>query len=382
MKSPLHSQATSDTFLLGQAQAPQWEKAAEQCLQQIGYVPEDATLGFLYVTDVFAGLLNEIVDHFREETGIRHWVGTVGMGICGTGKEWYQSGAIAAMIASIREEEFRILPSLRDELAPLAELAPWAAHAGPRLGVIHGDPSNGATPQLIEALTRHWPDIYLVGGLSSSESRFPQVADQVLQGGISGVLFSEQVPVVTGLSQGCTPIATKHTITGCNRNVLVTLDDRPALDVFYEDIGEILARDLNRVAGYIFAGLPISHSDTGDYLVRNLVGVDTKNKLLAIGDTVTEGQTLQFCRRDGATAWEDLDRMLSDLRKRVGSRPIRGGLYYSCLGRGQNLFGPDSDELRAIRKELGDFPLVGFFANGEIFNGRLYGYTGVLTLFL
>ena len=249
MKQPLHSQATNDTFLLGQAQAPQWEKAAEQCLQQIGYVPADATLGFVYVTDVFAGMLNEIVEHFREETGIQHWVGTVGMGICGTGKEWYQSGAITALIASIPEQDFRILPSLTDGLAPLAELAPWAAHAEPRLGVIHGDPSNGSTPELIEAVTRHWPDIYLVGGLSSSVSRFPQVADQVLQGGISGVLFSEQVPVVTGLSQGCTPIATKHTITGCNRNVLTTLDDRPALDVFYEDIGEILARDLNRVAG-------------------------------------------------------------------------------------------------------------------------------------
>ena len=35
-----------------------------------------------------------------------------------------------------------------------------------------------------------------------------------------------------------------------------------------------------------------------------------------------------------------------------------------------------------FRDELGDFPLVGFFANGEISNNRLYGYTGVLTLFL
>jgi small ligand-binding sensory domain FIST len=35
-----------------------------------------------------------------------------------------------------------------------------------------------------------------------------------------------------------------------------------------------------------------------------------------------------------------------------------------------------------IHETLGEFPLVGFFANGEIFNQRLYGYTGVLTLFL
>ena len=35
-----------------------------------------------------------------------------------------------------------------------------------------------------------------------------------------------------------------------------------------------------------------------------------------------------------------------------------------------------------IRDELGDFPLAGLFANGEISNDRLYGYTGVLALFL
>jgi small ligand-binding sensory domain FIST len=64
-----------------------------------------------------------------------------------------------------------------------------------------------------------------------------------------------------------------------------------------------------------------------------------------------------------------------------GVKP-RGGLYYSCLGRGDSLFGDDSAEVGMIRTALGEFPLIGFFANGEIFNQRLYGYTGVLTLFL
>ena len=36
---------------------------------------------------------------------------------------------------------------------------------------------------------------------------------------------------------------------------------------------------------------------------------------------------------------------------------------------------------RLIRETLGDFPLIGFFANGEISRDRLYGHTGVLTLF-
>lgn len=87
-----------------------------------------------------------------------------------------------------------------------------------------------------------------------------------------------------------------------------------------------------------------------------------------------------FCRRDRDSAVDDMRRMLADLRRRAGNAPIRGGLYFSCCGRGPNQFGPESAELRLVADELGAFPLVGFFANGEISNNRLYGYTGVLTL--
>jgi small ligand-binding sensory domain FIST len=88
-----------------------------------------------------------------------------------------------------------------------------------------------------------------------------------------------------------------------------------------------------------------------------------------------------FCRRDGDAAREDMLRMLTDLAKRARGQ-IRGGVYYSCLGRGRYQFGENSEELKMIQEQLGDFPLVGFFANGEISHNRLYGYTGVLTLFI
>jgi small ligand-binding sensory domain FIST len=170
-------------------------------------------------------------------------------------------------------------------------------------------------------------------------------------------------------------------ITACQQNVIMSLDGRPALEVFKEDVGETLSRDLNRVGGQIFAGLPIPGSDTGDYLVRNLVGIDPANQIIAIGELVQQGSSVVFCRRDTKTANEDMKRMLDSIRQGLFSRP-RGGLYYSCLGRGASLFGPDSGELGMIRESLGDVPLVGFFCNGEISHNRLYGYTGVLTLFV
>jgi small ligand-binding sensory domain FIST len=169
-------------------------------------------------------------------------------------------------------------------------------------------------------------------------------------------------------------------VTRCERNIAIELDGRPALDVLREDVGEIIAKDFQRMAGYIFAALPISASDTGDYLVRNIVGVDEEQKLVGIGDVLTEGMELMFCRRDGSSARQDMQRMLDDISQRAAGN-ARGALYYSCLARGRNQFGENSEEMKMIQESLGDIPLVGFFANGEIFHNRLYAYTGVLSVF-
>jgi small ligand-binding sensory domain FIST len=265
----------------------------------------------------------------------------------------------------------------------LTENHAWLDSHNVHFGVVHGDPRNRHIAQVIDSLSAQLDPGFLVGGLSSAEDEHSllQIAGAVQQDGLSGVLLSAETPVISSLTQGVTPLDNKHVITKCQGNLLAELDHRPALDVFKEDIGEVMARDLSRVAGYIFAGLPVPGSDTGDYLVRNLIGIDPHEKLLAIGDHLEEDMQLMFCRRDGAAARQDMRRMLADLGRRARGN-IRGGLYFTCLGRGRHLFGEDSEELKMIRDELGEFPLVGFFANGEISHNRLYGYTGILTLFI
>jgi small ligand-binding sensory domain FIST len=344
----------------------------------------DAGLGFVYVTDRLGAHLSEIVDHLRLTTGLKHWVGTVGIGIVGhdgsEAAEYFDAPAMAVMIADLPGDSFRLFEQQEVGTGAFSKQhGSWIESHGAQLGLVHGDPRSQRLPAILESVSDA-SGLYLVGGLASARGPYALAAEHVAEGGVSGVMFAGGVAVATGLSQGCSPIGPPHTITECDSNILMMIDDRPALDVFKEEIGEVLARNLNRAAGYIFAALPVKASDTGDYLVRNLVGIDPNKGWIAIGDLVTKGDPILFTRRDKSSAETDLDRMLSKLRQRI-DKPIRGGIYVSCLSRGVNLFGPDAAETRRINAQLGDFPLVGFFANGEISHDRLYAHTGVLTLF-
>lgn len=343
-------------------------------MHQLGAIPSAATLGFLYVADAYVGELDAILDFFKSATGVPHWTGSVGVGICATGVEYLEQPAMAVMLGEFDPADFSMLPVLRipQDVDALSSDKYFA--------VVHGDPSNNRIQELIEGLSEKMSSGFVVGGLSSSNGVNVQISDGVVSGGLSGVLFSEQVRLATRLTQGVSPLGPRHLITTANKNVIGSLDHRPALDVMKEEIGEVLTRDLRRAAGYIFVGLPVRGSDTGDYLVRNILGVDPQNNLVAIGEYVATGDELLFCRRDQQTAEDDLQRMLVAIGSQLDA-PIRGGVYYSCLGRGQHMFGVPNRELELIRDTLGDFPLVGFFANGEISYNRLYGYTGVLTLF-
>jgi small ligand-binding sensory domain FIST len=322
----------------------------------------------------------------RQKTGIEHWVGSVGMGICAIASdgqygsaEYFGQTAVAVMAMALPTDAFQVLPTIENEVAELpGKTLDWIDDSGSFFGVVHGDPANALVPSLIEELTARTSG-FLVGGLTSSITQSYQVAERVTGGGLSGVMFAPALEVVTCLSQGCVPLAGSHLISKCVDNIVIGLDGRPALDVFKEDIGEELAGDLAQVAGLVHAALPIEGSDTGDYLVRSLVGIDPERGWLAIGEQVEPGQRILFVRRDALSAETDMRNRLESLKTRFGKKP-RAALYYSCVGRGPSMFGTEGRELSLIEDVFADVPLVGFFGNGEISHNRLYGYTGVLTL--
>src|SRR3546814_54234 len=285
-------------FRAAHAGGEDWHKAAAEWVGALGTLAPEHRLGFLYVTDNYAAEFEDIVAFLRQATGVQHWVGTVGFGVCATQREYFDEPALAVMIAALPEDAFRVFSGVVSDIGPVTDRHGGWISSHPPLAVVHAAPRNQHVPRLIHELAEA-TNGFLVGGLTASRGPVVQVADEVAEGGLSGVMLALQaVPVAAGLTQGCTPIGPVHTVTSAEENILLEIDGRPALDVFKEDIGELRARDLNRVAGYIFAGLPVTGSDTGDYLVRNLVGIDPQHGAVAIVEYVDTGDTIMFCRRD------------------------------------------------------------------------------------
>lgn len=359
-----------------------WRASLDHAFEALGEAGRGAQLGFCYVTDTFGGDGPALLADLRARSGIEHWVGTVGAGVCADGTEYFDTPAVSLMTLDLPADSFRIF---RANAADLSDLDPaleaWIERAGCGFGVVHGDPLNPHLESMLARLNALAGGVFFVGGLSSTRRRHFQIADELVEGGLSGVCFSAGVAVTTRLSQGCVPIGPRHAITRAAGSIVSELDGRPALEVFAEEVAAIEGVRPNQFGGYVYVALPIKGSDTGDYLVRNLVGVDPDNSALAIGDVLDDAEYLMFCKRDAGAAEEDLNGMLDRITEGVDSPP-RGAVYFSCVARGPNLFGPASRELRLIQSRIGALPLTGFFGNGEISNHRLYGYTGVLTLFL
>ncbi len=383
-------------FIAAHASAPSWRIALDRCLDRLaeqagrqagpGEAPE-YTLGWCYLTDHFADVAEEIVAELMRRLPGVSWVGTVGIGIAASGVEYIDQPAVALMLAPLPRKAFRLF-SGRQPLRTGADSFP--AHTA----LVHADGSTPDLQELLPELAERTATGYLFGGLSSARTRTLQIADSVLTGGLSGVAFSEEVGIVSRVTQGCQPVGPLRNVSSAENNIVITLDDQPALACVLEDLGLDQDLPIDEVAGALsstLVGLRRTNEDAigalgrfgPDTLVRHIVGLDPNARVLAIGDEVEAGTQLAFCRRDPEAALADLSRIANEIRDELAANGLRaaGAVYVSCSGRGGPHFGTPGAELLAIREVLGKLPLAGFFAGGEIARDRLYGYTGVLTVF-
>jgi len=364
--------ASAERFRAALAIDADAERATEQVAADLMAQGSGGALGFVYVTDRFKSDLAKVVEVLREKTGVADWVGTVGFGVIAGKQATYNEPAIAAMISTWPQGAYSIYSDV-----PQQPFQP--EKFGMSTAIVHVDPRNRNFDELLKSLGAN-TQAYLLGGLTASRTKlYDQVAGSIVTGGVSGLLLSPDISVSIGVSQGCSAIGPIRTITDTHEGLVSEIDGEPALQALLKDLAVTENSDLRVLLQSLHVGLPVPHCDTGDYVVRNIAGVDTEHGYVAVADNVEPGQKMFFCRRDRDAATRDLSAMVGKLHGRV-SEP-RGALYVSCCARGPNMFESAAEEVALVQSILGDIPMIGFYANGEIAGDRIYGYTGVLALF-
>ncbi len=376
-------------------------------------VKDSHRLALVYMTEGYAPHAAVVVERLQAALpAVRDWVGSVQMSIVASGVEYSHEPALAVMLLDIAPARYRVFNGLHPLSMPHADANPSAFHA--QTALVHLDGQTPDIPELIAELAARTQTGHVFGGILSHRPETPpqQIAYAgdfassmqpiVFQGGLSGVAFDDSVGIITRVTQGCTPVSTRHTVTKVEGPVVLGLDDRPALEVLLEDLSLELAQRHITIPKLrsTFVGLSRSSSATrhtkelgADVRVRHLIGLDIERQGIAIAAASETGDYLQFCERQTAAAQTDLVRICTEIREIVESlnedhaltapaTRMLGAIYVSCTGRGGPYFGAPHAEMQVIQRALGDLPLIGFFASGEIAAQQLYAYTGVLTVFL
>ena len=393
-------------FLTGHATHPDWRVALELAAAQIdgARASHDAssagplTLGLVYFSDAYAAHADALYRALCKRWPGVAWSGSVGVGVAASGVEYFDEPALVLMLADLPPGRFEVFSGAH----PLRRIEPFSA-------LVHADPATPDLADLIGELSDRTSAGYLFGGLASSRQRTVHIADGVWQGGLSGVAFGSDVGLVSRVTQGCQPVGPVRRVTAAERNIVVALDGEPALGCLLRDLGLGDGSDPRAALPKLRAtlvGLSDAAADSAparagqfgaDVRVRHLIGLDPARQAVAVAEMVEPGMRLAFCTRDAQAARRDLVRVCSEIREELetpatvtepdagggtgAARAVRGAVYVSCAGRGGPHFGGDSAELKIVQHALGDVPLVGFFAGGEIARRHLYGYTGVLTVF-
>lgn len=255
--------------------------------------------------------------------------------------------------------------------------------------VVLTDPFTFPADRFLTSVNRDHPGLACIGGMSSggdTEGDTRLLLDRAaFDTGAVVAAISGEVEVRTVVSQGCRPIGRSLLVTKADRNMVLELGGTPAIDRLVETVAGLEPDERALVEHGLHVGRVVDEHkvdfDRGDFLVRNVLGVDEKSGAVAIGDLAEVGSTLQFQVRDARTADEDLHDLLIDLRL----APARmGALLFTCNGRGRRFFGhPDHDAL-GVSEVIESDAVGGFFCAGEIgpIGGanHLHGYTASVAI--
>ena len=311
--------------------------------------------------------------------------GVSALSLIGGGRELEDRSGLALFAARLPGARVRVT-ALENGAAP-----PSPASATPSF-LLFADPFSFDSEALLRALDEAWPASAKLGGLASGGTAPGQNAllagERVLRAGAVAVTLEGELALDAIVAQGCRPIGAPLFVTSGGESSIAALDGRAPLDVVQELYDAASPDDQALFRGSLFLGIAMREGESsygpGDFLVRNLVGVDPERGALAIGAQIAPGAVVQFHLRDARAAERELELALDAYRAAHADAP-QGALMFSCLGRGSGLYGAPDVESRAFERALPGVPLGGFFGNGEIgpVRGRtfLHGYTSAFALF-
>ncbi len=358
---------------------------------------DKADLALVFATTDHGANYSLLLRTVQETARATHVVGCSAGGVLTSDGEIERAPGVAVL--TVRTDTFAIerffVPQLRGRGRETGREI--ADRVRPHLGadnllVVLPDTYNFNPDAFFTGLSESIPDVPVVGGGASEDGTigetFQLCGDAVSNDAVCGVLLSGHFHHTIGITQSCQPIGSVHTVTKSLRNLLLELDGRPAFEVFAEIVPQPLLEDLRRAAASVFVGLPVDserqHLAQGEYVVRNLVGFDPQQGIVAVSDEVRQGQKLVFTLRDGSRSRDDLQRTLEAQAQTWARQTPSFALYFNCASRGRGLYGfPDLDT-SYIKQHLGEVPLIGFFSGCEIGpiqrQSSLQLYSGVLVL--
>jgi len=374
-----------------------WTEAVTDLCQQIradiGTAKSD--LAVLFVHPQFVDHLADIVAAVRSQVGARQLMGCTGGGIIGRDSEIEDEPAMSLLVGQLPGVEFQTFRITQEEVEESTGPEFWhfqteVSPADEPQIILLADPFSVQSIQLVREIGEAYPGAPVVGGLASGGRQAGETRvfldDQIFDDGAIGLAMTGAVRLLPLVSQGCKPIGEPLVVTRAENNIIYEIGGQPPIEVLQTLLPSLPAADQQLARSALFIGRVINEYQEeygrGDFLIRNLIGQDPNSGALAVGDLMRTGQTVQFQVRDAQTADADLRALL---RQQKADRPIRGSLLFSCLGRGEGMYGAPHHDIRALQELLGPVPTAGFFCNGEIGpvgdRSYVHGFTSVIAFF-
>ena len=391
---------------------PSLEGAVEEVVERVkAALPAKADLGLVFISAAFASEYTRLMPLLQERLELPVLIGCSGGGVVGMNpnqeaQEVEGEPGLSLHLAhlpGVNVRAFHIfaesMPDLDSPPDAWVELIGVSPQEQPQF-ILLADPFSSKVNDLIQGLDFAYPGCVKVGGLASGSARIGGTGlfcnYKLYREGTIGVALSGNIVMETIVAQGCRPIGHPYRVTNGDRNIVLGMEAESAalgttaksatpLEVLRDLIQSLSEEDRMLAQHSLFVGVARDefkqNLEQGDFLIRNLLGVEPSAGAIAIGDRVRAGQRIQFHLRDADTSAEDLELLLLRYQQQANSTAGSGALMFSCMGRGEGLYGSPNFDSHLFQRYLNNVPLAGFFCNGEIgpVGGStfLHGYTSV-----